>query len=471
MEKSLLWELLSTFSVTEKRRAVKFLASPYCNPKQEAADLFNQLIIHQRTGDLPNIEQLFAKVFPKRTFDPQAFRLLQSHLYKCLERFLTWEYCKSQPNISEPLLLQIFRERNLQRHLGKRLKTAPVANYEQAENYFLTYQRERERHVFLAKESRNLELNLQQTEDALDDAFVAFKLRQACITRSHESVFRTKYELRFLEPVLAYAAASDKPVLQIYRNCYLALFQDPTDENFRQFRKSLFTIGSNFPPAEIRSLYISALNYCIRRINENKQLYLREAFDLYQNGLNNGALFEKKELSRFSYNNLIGIAIKLEEWDFVDHFIENYTTFLPDAWRPATVALNRARLAYARKSYDDALVHLRDADHRDLITNMTGKILQAKIYYDTQQRDVLAHHLHSLQRFLERNKKAAYHHENWTNVIRYFKKLSEMNRHDLEEVEALRSAIFNEEILTEKKWLLENIGRVLLLKDESSYDN
>ena len=171
MEKSLLWELLSTFSVTEKRRAVKFLASPYCNPKKEAAVLFNQLLIKQRTGNPPDRQALFAVVYPNRSFDPSAFRLLQSHLYKCLERFLIWEYCEAQPNISNPLLLQAFRERNLQRHLSKQLKSTTLPKYEQAENHFFGYQKERERYAFLAKESRNLKLNLQQTEDALDDAF------------------------------------------------------------------------------------------------------------------------------------------------------------------------------------------------------------------------------------------------------------------------------------------------------------
>lgn len=460
MEKSLLWELLNTFSVPEKRRAVKFLASPYCNPKQEAAELFKELLIKQRTGKRPDRKKLFAVIYPSRTFDPQVFRLLQSHLYKCLERFLTWEYCEAQPNISNPLLMQAFRERNLQRHLGKRLKTTPIHKYDQAENHFFGYQKERERYAFLAKESRNLKLNLQETEDALDDAFVAFKLRQACFTRSHETVFRTKYELRFLDSILAYAATSDKPVLQIYRDCYLALFHDPTDENFKRFRRTLFTFtrNCNFPPAEIRDFYISALNFCIRRINENKQLYLHEAFELYQSALNNGALLEKKKLSRFSYNNIVGLAIKLEKWDFINDFIENYTAFLPDTWRQATVSFNRARIAYSRKEYDDALVHLRDFDHRDLITNMTGKILQAKVYFDTQQGEVLNHHLHSIQRFLERSKKTAYHHKNWTNVIRYFKKLNEVNWHDLEEVETLRVAISKEEVLTEKKWLLERVG-------------
>ncbi len=457
MEKSLLWELIGSLSTAEKRRAVKFLASPYCNPKQDAADLFDKLMVYQRKGLQPDRHQVFAELFPNRNFEPSFFRLLQSHLYKCLERFLTWEACEAQPNISGPLLLQTFRERNLQRHLGRQLKVSIVTNYEQAENHLAAYETERERFAFLAKEARNLKLNLQQTEDSLDDAFVAFKLRQACFTRSHESVFRTKYELRFLEPILAYAAHSNKPAIQIYRNCYLALFHDPTDENFRQFRESLFSIGTDFPPVEIRPLYISALNFCIRRINENKQLYLREAFDLYRNGLNNGALLEKQELSRFTFNNLIGIAIKLEEWTFVDTFIETYTKYLPDAWRVPTVALNRARLAYAQKSYEEALVHLRDTDHRDLITNMTGKILQAKIYYDTEERDLMDHHLYSLQRFLERNKKTAYHHENWTNVIRYFKKLNEVNRHDQGEMKALRNAVLKEEVLTEKKWLLERV--------------
>lgn len=458
MEKSLLWELLGTFTVVEKRRAVKFLESPYCNPKEDATLLFRQLMICQRKGIAPDRQQLFVTIYPGALFDAQSFRLLQSHLLKCLERFVSWEHFEAKANQADLFLMQSLRERNLHRHLKRSLNKQVVTQYEQPENHLLAYHRERERYAFLAKETRDLKLNLQQTEDALDDAFVAFKLRQACFTRSHESVSRTRYEIRFLEPLLDYAAISDQPVLQIYRNCYLALFYEPTDENFRRFKDSLFEIESDLPPQEIRSLFISALNFCIRKINENSQFYLQEGFDLYVNGLKNKALLENNEISRFTFNNLVGIAIKLEEWVFVEDFINEYTDYLPQTWRAPTVALGRARLAYAQKAYDDALVHLRGTDHRDLITNMTGKILQAKIYYDNDQRDLLDHHLYSLQRFLERNKKMAYHHENWTNVIRYFRKLNEVNQFDDEELAVLRIAIGNEEILTEKEWLLARIN-------------
>ncbi|MFK7807596.1 MAG: hypothetical protein AB8F74_07360, partial [Saprospiraceae bacterium] len=143
MKNTLLWELIGSFSIVEKRRAVKFLASPYCNPKQEVAELFGLLLTYQRKNKLPKKEEIYQSLFPDRPFDAQAFRLLQSHLYKCLERFITWEYCEAQNNLTVPLRLQSFRERNLQRHLGRQLKQAIQRPYEQAENYLSEYQKER----------------------------------------------------------------------------------------------------------------------------------------------------------------------------------------------------------------------------------------------------------------------------------------------------------------------------------------
>ena len=458
MQKSRLYELVEALTVAERRRAVKFLAGPYGNARPEAAALFGALLRCRRQGRIPERRVLHAALFPDRPYVDSWFRLLQSHLYRCLEHFLVCEQALQDTNVRHPLLLRAFREHQLSRHLTRALRRPPEPPYEQAENYLSRYQVEHERYGLLAQAGRTRELNLQESENALDDAYVVAKLRQACITRSHESVFRTRYQLRFLPQLLAYADESTHLALRMYAACYRALFADESELHFRQFRDLLFAEGERFPPLELRSLYVSALNFCVRRINENKKGYLREALDLYRNGLANEALLEQGRLSRFAFNNIVGIALRLDELSFAESFVTTYADRLRAPFREATTAFNSARIAYAHRQYERALVYLRDVHHSDLINEMTARILQAKIYYDTGEGDLLDHHLRATRRFLRRQKRVAYHHENWTNVLRYFRKLYELNPHDEMECAELIDAVRAESILTEKSWLLQRIG-------------
>ena len=453
MQKSLLWSLLRTFKVAERRRAVRFLKSPYHNARPEAVLLFQELLRLDRQDKTPNRESIRTHLFPQR--DATWFRLLQSHLYRRLEDFLIVESLREQPRRARLQLVEQFQRRKLSRHVERHLKRLPDAPYLQAENYLGDFRREQVRFAQLTSRNRSrVDLNLRDCEDTLDRALVAMKLRQSCITRSHETVSSSRHQIHFLPEILDYAANRPEPEIQLYRACFLALYQEPTDERFREYRSLLLRYGAQFPPAESRSLFVGALNFCIRKINENKSSYLREAFDLYRAGIDNETLFESGQLSRFTFNNVVGIALRLNELTWTERFLDGYAQLLRDQWRTPTLGLNRARYHYARQQYDEALVHLREVDQRDLITNMTAKILQLKIYQETKQLDLLDAHLRTMQRFVERNPQTAYHRVNWNNIIRFTRKVMSHNPYDESERSNLRRDIEAAEPLTEKDWLL-----------------
>ena len=131
---------------------------------------------------------------------------------------------------------------------------------------------------------------------------------------------------------------------------------------------------------------------------------------------------------------------------------------MPQPYRAAAFHLNSGRLDYARKKYDDALIHLQKSDYRDILDNMVTKILQMKIYYETDEMDLLQSHLKTVEMYIRRNKKISYHYENWRNILRYTQKIVEVNRFDKQAVQKLIDAIKNEGILTEKEWLLSQLS-------------
>lgn len=461
MEKVLAWEVIRQMSSQETRDFQTFLASPYYNTRQDMCDLFDFLAKKKKAIRPLTKNEVFKKVFPQKPFTEQEMRLLLSYLYRLLEKFLAVQNFHKNESSERKSLLSVFKQRNLNRHFRKTLNQAQKlhenSNQQHPEHYLEAYYLEREEYDILSSVGRTQELNLQQVEDNLDSAFISFKLRQACLARAHEAVFNTQYNIRLLQALLEIAQADDfqkNPAIVIYYYCYRALYDVPTEENFRLFREKLIELRPFFPQTEIRTLYLLAINYCIKQINKAKQSYLKEALDLYKSGLENDLLLENNRLSRFAFNNIVGIALHLDEYDWTEKFVQEYSQNLKIEYREAAFNLNSARLEYARKNYDNALVYLQKADYRDIISNMTAKILQMKIYYESDEFDLLYNHLKTMEMYVRRNKKISYHYPIWMNIIRYTQRISDINRYDKEAVDLLRQSIEGEEYLTEKKWLI-----------------
>ncbi len=116
-----------------------------------------------------------------------------------------------------------------------------------------------------------------------------------------------------------------------------------------------------------------------------------------------------------------------------------------------------ARLEFVRKNYTNALVFLQDADYKDLLNNMNAKILQAKIYYELDEFEILDSLLKSMRVFIRRKRKVGYHYQLWKNMIRFTEKLMRVNRYDKSAMSHLADQIREEQLLSEKEWLLEKL--------------
>lgn len=470
MQKTLAWDIISSLDAIERREAGYFLASPYYNRRDDLRQLFQIMAeAAKNRQEPPGREAVYQQMFPHKKYDDQHLRLLLSGLLKILEQFLVQKELRNDPLGQPHLLLSAYRKRKLPAHFQTTLKRLESSLKAQAlrhpEFYFEKFALEQERYRFLSEAGRTQELNLQSVEDGLSAAMLGMKLRQACLLRSHEAVFNTRYNVALMEEILAAAQLpvfQGQPAVQLYFHCYLALFkntkgvsQEKRDADYQAFKQMLFENVQHFPKAEMRDLYLLAINFCIKKINENASQYYREAHDLYRSGLETELLLEDGKLSRFTYNNIVGLSIRIPEvWQWVEWFVENYRNHLDTAHRDAYFNLSSARLEFARKNYKAALLHLQRADYRDLINNLVAKTIQLKIYFETQEFDLLDSHLRTMRMYIQRNKKLGYHRENWSNIVRYTRKLMELNPFDETARAALRSEIANEEILTEKEWLL-----------------
>jgi tetratricopeptide (TPR) repeat protein len=212
------------------------------------------------------------------------------------------------------------------------------------------------------------------------------------------------------------------------------------------------------PQQECRDLLLLSINYCIKRLNKGLIQYSHEGLELYKQALGEGFLYEKGEISRFTFRNVVAMGLKIGAFDWVENFIITQQDKLPELHRESMVCFNLARIAYQRKKYGDALTFLQKADYKDTLLALAAKTLLLKIYYETEELRLLDAAIDSLKIFLRRKKLLAYHRDNYQNFLKYLERLLALQASNVMEKNALKAAVIGEEILTEKEWFLGVLG-------------
>ncbi|MBX2927591.1 MAG: hypothetical protein KF852_07120 [Saprospiraceae bacterium] len=461
MQHALLPELIRTFSPSEQEEARRWLRSPAHNLREDLPRLFEALL---PTADQdpaePDREQVWGAVFPTQAFDDQEYRLRCSYLLSVLEDWLVWRRRRDFHLDAGAVLLAAYRERGLDRHFRRRLpRSREVLEHSplrSPEYYLAQFQLEREAYLQDSRGDRLSPKNLQEQDDALSCALIGMKLRQACLALAHEQVVETGYRLAFVEEAMRWAQQppyAGVPAVAVYRDTYSSLIKPDDDAAFRQCRESIFRHYHCFTPEDLRDLLLLALNTCIRNINRGRRLYLKEALELYRLGLESSLLTEHGYLTPYTYNNITGIALRLAEYDWAEAFVNDYKTQLAPEHQNTLYALNAARLAYSRKQYTAALRHLQSADYRDFFHQMTARIMQLKIYYETGENDLLSAHLKNTRALLRR-RRTSYHEQNYLHIIRFTEQLLRLRPYAPSAREKLRQKIETTEPLTERDWLL-----------------
>ncbi len=458
--------VFDTLSKQELRELKKFICSSFFNQQQEVVRFLDFLVeCKHLLKVIPSKEKAFQAVFPSQQFSDVKMRLLMSDLHKLIEKYLMYKNYFADEILNKIQLASTYRERNLSKHFEKTINDAnnllEKKDLRHAEYHHLRYKELLERYQFSSQQKRNDEFNLQEISSTLDTTFITLKLRQTCLLLSHQAVYNKEYDLGLLPFMIQYIEQNDLlniPAISMYYYCYKSLIEPKKLEYFTEYKNLIFKYGNQFPESETRDLYLFAINYCIRQLNQGHKHFVKEGLALYKQGLLTGILIENKILSRFAYNNIVAMAIGAEDLDWVDGFIHEYKTNLVKKFRESTFSFNLARLEYKRKNYDQAIQLLQRAEYRDLLNNLISKTLLLKVYFELKEFSLLESHLDTMKVFLRRKKVIGYHQTNFQNTIRFTKKLLTTNLFDKEKKSNLKKEIQEEKVLMEREWLLEQLG-------------
>lgn len=464
MKNSKLFQVLSTLSVVELRAFRKFLQSPLHNQRKDVLNLFNQLIpyINKKEGIEKSVLQ--QQLFPKQVLEIEKFDLLISYLYRLLQDFLAWKEWQADKIEVGLAFTQSIKKRGLtnlaQTNLSKLQNNLQKQPYRST--HYLQQLQAIQWQMHQVADTNQPEKNAQKwaMSTTLDQWYFVEKLKHYCLLLAYQQVYPSQVQLPQIAHILQQVEKTDQvqfSVISVYFSC-IKMLKNPSEIiHFQVFKNSLITQQDKFPTSEFRTLLLMGINYCIKKVNDGIPDFLTDLLALYKSGIQTDSLLENGQLSRFTYHNIVGTGVNNEDWEWTANFITHYKNKLNKQYRESSYSFSLARLAYHQDNQDKALTLLQKSNYRDVLLNLAAKTLLLKIYYEKKEDTLLYAHLEAMQRYLYRKRVIGYHKKNYLNIIRYTKKLLNLNFFDKKAIYEFQQALEQEDALTEKSWFLKQV--------------
>lgn len=465
MKNSRLALLFNRLNRTELRDLDKFLRSPYFNQREDVVLLYQYMVENKTlTGQLPNKRRAFGKAYPQQAYQDSKMRYLMSYLLELIREFLTQQELTAEPLNKKIHLCRALRRRGLDQPFEKTWKQTQQLLQQHPlrhpHSHYLHYLHYLERFKYNSRQRRVGEMHLQELTDELTIFYIADILRQSCIILSHQAMDQRDYRLKMLKPVLQTVEEENfdqVPAIGIYYHSYRALSELDNRHHFDILKQLIETHWEQFPPSEIRDIYLLAINYCIKRLNAGTHSYIREAFELYRSGLGKGIMLEEGWLSYFTYKNVLKLGLELKEFEWIEGYLDEYKKYLHPRDRENYYRYNMAVYYFSKPDYDQAMQLLQKIEFEDVLHQLDARRMLLRIYYERGAFDALDSLLDSFYAYIHRQRDIGYHKDNFLNLIRLLRKLLRSELSDLTVRADLRQLIEKTPALAERAWLLDQL--------------
>ncbi|MFN8282565.1 MAG: hypothetical protein U0U67_05085 [Chitinophagales bacterium] len=414
----------------EKRYFKKWILSDFVNKNN---DIFR---LHRFVETRRNIsqktvskEKLHEYLYPNLPFNDLRIRHLIWQANEMIEDFIVYYRIQQKKEQRALLLAGFFSERDLPKianqHIENGLLEMEKTSVRNAAFFSYQYQFHTQYHQTNSKNNRNVDLKFQEIIDTRAQYFILETLKYACIVHSIQKITNIQIQNPTLEHVVNMIEKGHFKnciPIQIYYHIYLVTFYE--DETaFDLFLKEMQKNSALFSMQDLRDVYLLAINFCVKKSNQNIEKYTKLTFDIYIYAIENKFLLEDNEISRFSFTNVVSLGIKLKQLDKTTGFIKKYADLIATEYRQNTIDFNNAKLHYSKKEYEKALKILLTNEFKDTIWNLNAKFILLKIYFETQNLNAFKIQLKAFKIYISRKSTVGYHQEYFTNVVNSFKTL------------------------------------------------
>ncbi len=435
--------------------------SPFYNQREDVIALFDYIDTHIDKGALlMQKEKVFAKVYQDKLFDVDTLYYTMSFLTQIIQKYLTLSELEEHTTDAQLYLYKALLKRGAEKAADKTLSEAK--NYlekqklRNADYHFQHYRIGYEEYDAYNRKQRGANLELQKMADHFYYFVLSQSLKLGYALLSQQKVSKELFNQPLLTPVLDLAKSLDISTVKIQYNAYKVNDFNSADEgnNFEILKNEIIQNSELYSIEELRDCLVSAINYCIRQLNQGKLEYAKEALFLYRYGLDNRIMFEDGVLSPYHYKNATTAALKINDFEWAEKFLHDFKQYLPSNERDHIFKYNLAIFNFRKKNFDTAMTLLREVNFKEALLNLDVRRLLARTYYELNEMSSLFSLIENSKIYLHRQKEISYGKESYSNFFKFLDKILKIDLKNKADKEKIRTEIIITKLLAERDWLV-----------------
>ncbi|NRB61849.1 MAG: hypothetical protein HRU40_02250 [Saprospiraceae bacterium] len=472
MNNSKLIELLQSFSKPQIQGFEKYMVYESTSGKSSRSAVALYRLLQKQKFHLPNSwdkERVWSKLFPNQAFSDLTLRKLMHEINHNALTFLGMEQIKKHPQLFRQMMLEATQEKSLSKHTNTLKK--------QSQKYFSTEaDRDAKFHynLYLYNRLHYLEAEKARKRDQLTDLlkqmdyqlechYLTNKLRHYCDSISNRVFFALDGEeltlpSGFLDTILEGPYVQEISV-KVYALIAKMLEEPEQEQWFRRVKNLLHSLSDKFSSNEQDALYIFLKNYCIGyQINQGNSSYFHELFDISKTLLDKGVTQRNGDITPQAYKNIITVGLYVNEFDWTESFIRDFTDLLPESDRQNALNYNLAKVFFAQKKYPQVIEQLREVAYANHTYALGSKLMLIKTYFELNEDRALDSLIDSFRIYLRRNRTISKEvRQQYSSILRFIKKLLYLPPGSNKARTALRKEIEASEPVADKDWILEKV--------------
>ncbi|MEY3242352.1 MAG: hypothetical protein RIR11_3791 [Bacteroidota bacterium] len=464
-----LFQVLSTFSVQDRKRLDKFLQSPFFNQSKTLTKLFEvfvDLIEKEKMGFVK--EKVWSKIFIGKPYNDTNFRKACSDLMELVEQFMSIEsYLLHEENANLDRIDFILK-RNIQPLIkgviNDQSKLYQDRNYWRFSDYYYAYSFEKKYHSLMnfdVKTDQNS--NLDKISSNLDLFYLTEKLKLLNSALTNNLMNTKGFDMNDVDAILKLCEKynlDEHPELAINYYTYQTISNGDNVEYYYKLKAVLEKHAIYIPQEESINFFDATLNYSISRLNKGDKSFLQEYFDLFEVGISQGVFIVNGELASRRFNNIVIAGLRLGKMDWAQQFVNENIHLLASDSRNNAYKFNMARVSLYKKDFNNVLNHVRDVEYDDIFVNLISKVMIVIAYYELDEYEALDTFLETYRTFINRQKDLPDGIKNgYINLLGYVRRLMRLKSGDYNAIQKLKEDISNATASTvNQEWLLEKIA-------------
>ncbi len=471
--------IYTALSTKEQERFELFVNSPFHNTRGKITLLMAAISINFK-GELTenatekawDKQAVHNKIFGGVKYNELQLNNLLSDLYQLLEKFLAWQKFEENSEQQDVMMIENLLETSILDNAGKIIKQKTLLKNKDAIAGFKLHQLADQYYFQRSRKGDNS--YLLKGQQTLDIYYLNNQLRIWCELLSRSNILALQYDaykfhrfIDFLENNLA--EYGEQPTISIYYPILLWLKDQHNDAWYIGFREKLFAHIREFPEQEAKDIVAYVQNYCVKRINEGRNEFLKEWLAISRFMLPLNLLHEGQHISEWTYKNIVTAGVRLKEFEWTEQFIHDYYEQLADDGRDNAYQYNLAVLYYEKHDFNRAMQLLNKVHFTDPNYYLDAKSILLKIYYDHHEYDAILSLRDTVKIYLLRDKllsknQRLLYKSLFNNTIKLYKLRIDKGVTNVEkwnkQLAHLRVDIMETTLVANKQWLMNALELV-----------